>query len=166
VLEWVENFLAESDGKLVLFAIHKNIVGELQKRFKALCVVVNGSTSNRNRQLAVDKFQQNKRCRLFIGNIKAAGVGLNLTAANTVAFAELDWVPGNHTQAEDRIHRIGQKGSASIFYLVAKGTIEDKLCAVIEDKQRVLNTVLDGNGRGDNLDIFAKLCDELQKEQR
>lgn len=164
VLQWVDGFLKESEEKLVLFAVHKDIIDQLEKRYRKICVVVDGEVTGRARQEAVNQFQKNPKTRVFIGNIKAAGVGLNLTAASTVAFAEMDWTPGGHTQAEDRVHRIGQQGSALAVYLVARGTIEERLVGLIQQKQKVLSSVLDG-GKGDDLDILDQLAAELLREK-
>lgn len=162
-MQWVDDFLANGDQKIVLFAVHKDIISTLQKRYKPICVAVDGSTANKNRQHAVRQFQGKDSCRVFIGNIKAAGVGLTLTAASTVAFLELDWVPGVHAQAEDRIHRIGQKETAQCVYLVAHDTIESKLCEVLQTKQKTLSAVLDG-GKGDNLNVFDQLINKLEEQ--
>lgn len=166
VIEWVDSFMKEEDGKLVLFAIHRKIIARLQKRYKGICVVVDGSVKGRHRQLAVEQFQTKNATRLFIGNVKAAGVGLTLTAANTVAIAELGWTPGEMTQAEDRTHRIGQKKSVTVYYLIAKDTIEEDLLKLITKKQKILNAVVDGKGKGDNLNLFDKLVQALQRGSR
>jgi len=162
---WINDWLTESDGKLVVFAVHRKIIKKLHDKFKNLSVVVDGSVVGKKRQLTVDQFQTDKKIRLFIGNIKAAGIGLNLTAAQTVVFAELGWTPGEHIQAEDRIHRIGQTGHASIVYLVARRTIEEHLVEIIQRKQGTLNTVLD-SGKGENLDIFDQLCIIIGRDQQ
>lgn len=109
VLDWIDNFLEESGGKLIVFAVHKDIVAQLYGRYKKIAVKVDGSVKNTDRRLAVDSFQHNKKVRLFIGNIQAAGVGLTLTAAETVAFVELSWTPGEHAQCEDRCIAKGQR---------------------------------------------------------
>ena len=163
VLSWVDNFLEESGGKLVLFCMHKKIIKILRNKYKRLCVVVDGSVTGAKRKGAVRGFQSNKRIRLFIGNIRAAGVGITLTAASTLAFVEMDWTPGNHTQAEDRIHRIGQKNAAMIYYLIAKGTIEEKLCELIQKKQKILAATLDGSANANQLNIFDELEKALKK---
>ena len=133
------------------------------KKYKHTSVVVDGSVSGKKRKIAVQIFQKNKSIRLFIGNIKAAGVGITLTAANTLAFVEMDWTPGDHTQAEDRIHRIGQKKAAMIYYLIAKNTIEESLCELIQKKAAILSATLDGKKRINRLDIFNELQKALLK---
>jgi len=159
VLQWIDDFFESSDGKLVLYCVHKNIIKQIHDKYKRISVVVDGSITGKKRKIAVRTFQGNKSIRLFIGNIKAAGVGITLTVANTLAFVEMDWTPGDHVQAEDRIHRIGQKKAAMIYYLIAKGTIEEDLCELIQKKQTVLSATLDGKKKINRLDIF----DELQK---
>lgn len=145
VKDWIQNFI-ESDGKLVVFATHKDIINELVNEFSDKAVKVDGSVSGSDREKAVEKFQNDESVRLFIGNIKAAGVGITLTAASNVAFVELPWSPGDCTQAEDRVHRIGQRGSVNIFYLLAANTIEEDIAALIDKKRQTLDQVLDGKG--------------------
>lgn len=161
VLNWIDSFLEESDGKIIVFAIHKSIIAQLKAKYDNLSVVVDGSVTGRKRQKAFDKFTKSKRIRVLVGNIQAAGVGWNGTAASTVLFAELDWVPGNHSQCEDRIARIGQKEPASVYYLVGVGTIEMELCKIIQQKQEVLDQTLDGKASKDSLDVFDQLSKQL-----
>ena len=157
VFEWVDNFLEEDDGKLILFAVHKKVIQELYARYKKQAVYVDGSVVGRQRQTAFKQFQTDKRTRVFIGNVQAAGVGWNGTVANTVAFVELGWVPGEHIQAEDRAHRIGTKKPVTVYYLVGKGTIEKSLCRILQQKQRVLDATLDGGRQKDSLAIYDQL---------
>jgi SWI/SNF-related matrix-associated actin-dependent regulator 1 of chromatin subfamily A len=164
VIEWVENFLQDSDGKLVLFAVHTEVIDSLVDRFRGLCVRVDGGTPLARRQQAKDAFQNNPKVRLFIGNVDAAGKGLTLTAASTTAFAELPWTPGATVQAEDRIHRIGQTREADVVFLCGRGTIDEKVAKLIQDKQGVLSGVLDGGGRPEDLDVFDLLCKQLLTE--
>jgi len=157
ILEWIDGFLEENDGKLVLYCIHRKIIKTIYEKYKIISVVVDGSVTGRKRRIAVQSFQRNKRIRIFIGNIRAAGVGITLTASSTLAFVELDWVPANMMQVEDRIHRIGQKNVAMIYYLVAKRTIEESLCRILQDKQKVITAVLDGNSKMNKLNVFGEL---------
>lgn len=142
-IEWIQNFL-EIDGKLVVFAIHKFVIDTLMEAFPGISVKIDGSVSSENRQRAVDEFQTNDKIRLFVGNIQAAGVGITLTAASKVAFLELPWTPGHLQQAADRVHRIGQKDTVTVYYLLATGTIVERIAALLDSKQRVLDSVLDG----------------------
>ena len=155
--EWLESY---SNEKIVLFAVHRKMIEALNRRVSAKAVVVDGSVTGRKRKTVVEQFQQDRKTRVFIGNIRAAGVGITLTAASTLAFCELDWVPSNHTQAEDRIHRIGQTKPSWYWYLVAAGTIEDDLCGILEKKQRVVSAVLDGS-KANDLDLYKQLMERL-----
>lgn len=143
IISWIEDFL-ESGEKLVVFATHKFVIQELMTRFKKLAVKIDGSVSMDNRQKAVDTFQNNSKIKLFVGNIKAAGVGITLTAASNVAIIEYPWTPGELVQAIDRCHRIGQKDTVNVHYLMAVDTIEEKIAHMLDDKQKVLDAVLDG----------------------
>ncbi len=143
-IEWVRDFLDTNGQKLVLFTVHKETVDRLMEEFGGLAVKVDGSVSSAKRDEAVQAFQNNPHTRLFVGNIKAAGTGLTLTAASSVAFLELPWTPGDLTQAEDRCHRIGQENSVNIYYLLAAGTIEQEIATLLDQKRKVLNAVLDG----------------------
>jgi SWI/SNF-related matrix-associated actin-dependent regulator of chromatin subfamily A-like protein 1 len=142
-IDWISNHL-EVNGKLVVFATHKFVIDQLMETFKDITVKIDGSTSMTERQKAVDEFQTNDRVRLFVGNIKAAGVGLTLTASSNVAFLEFPWTPGNLDQASDRCHRIGQKDNVTVYYLMAEGTIENDIATMLDSKRKVLNQVLDG----------------------
>jgi len=166
VYEWVDNFLEGSDGKLVVFSMHRRMVELLHARYHRQSVVVDGGVKGRQRQRAVDAFQHKDNVRLFLGNIRAAGIGITLTAADTCVFTDLPWTPGDLVQAEDRIHRIGQKETAFIYYLVAYDTIEEKLCKLLQRKQSILEEVLDGQGRGDNLNIFNELLRSVYSTQK
>ncbi len=142
-IDWMSNFL-EVDGKLVVFAVHKFVVDVLMEQFKDIAVKVDGSVPNEQRSINVERFQNDPKIRLFVGNVQAAGVGLTLTAASNVAFLELPWTPGELSQAEDRCHRIGQKDAVNVHYLLAEGTIEEKIARLIDKKRKVLDSVLDG----------------------
>jgi len=162
VNRWIESYPTE---KIVLFAVHRKAIEALQHRIKAKMVTVDGSITGRKRKTAVQQFQQDSRTKVFLGNIRATGTSITLTAATTVAFIELDWVPAVHTQAEDRIHRIGQREKSWIWYLVAAGTIEERLCKILEQKQRVVTSTLDGFGKADELDVYKQLLKQLAEER-
>lgn len=135
--------MLESVDKLVVFAHHHKVIEAIKAAFPDISVMVYGETSLEDRQSAVDRFQSDPDVKLFIGSIQAAGVGLTLTAASTVVFAELDWVPGNITQAEDRCHRIGQTQSVLIKYLVVDDSVDARMAQELVAKTEVIEAGLD-----------------------
>ena len=160
VIDWIDDFLSNSDKKLVLMGCHQIAIQPLYKKYKNITVLVDGSVRGEKRQYAVDSFQNKKEKRLFIGNIQAAGVGLTLTAASHLAFFELDWTPGNMMQASDRVHRIGQNETTNIYYLVAENTIEERIANIIQSKASIVGSVLDGKN-AETLDVHSLLLESL-----
>lgn len=161
-IEWVRDFI-DSGEKLVLFSVHRTVIDQIMKEFDHVAVKVDGSVKNEDRQAAVERFQSDESVRLFIGNIKAAGVGLTLTAASSVAFLELPWTPGELTQAEDRCHRIGQKNAVNIYYLLATRTIDEEIAELLDAKRVILDAVLDGAETKD-IALLSTLIERLKKE--
>lgn len=159
-IAWITDFL-EADGKLVVFAVHKFVIDEIMNAFPGISVKIDGSVSSQERQDAVDRFQNNPNITLFVGNIQAAGVGITLTASSSVAFLELPWTPGALVQAEDRCHRIGQKDSVTIYYLLANNTIEDRIAKLLDSKRRILDAVLDGEV-SEQSSLLSALMNEYQ----
>lgn len=155
--EWLESY---PDEKLVLFAIHRKMIEALARRVQVKSVIIDGSVSGRRRKAVVDQFQQDGATRLCIVNIQTA-IAITLTASSTAAFCELDWVPTNMLQAEDRIHRIGQTKPSWIWWLVAAGTIEEDLCRILEKKYQVVSGVLDGGTVVNDLDVYKQLLESL-----
>jgi SWI/SNF-related matrix-associated actin-dependent regulator 1 of chromatin subfamily A len=166
VTEWIDDFFEETDEKLVVFAHHRFIIERLKQKYPRKSVVLDGRTPQRARRDVVRRFQQNDNTRLFIGQIVAAGTAITLTAASTCMFAELNWVPGNHIQAEDRLHRIGQKDHVQAYYLVGRSTIEEKLCRIIQKKAAVITAVLDGEQSRNEMNVFDQLLKSLTKKGR
>lgn len=161
-LSWIKDSL-DNDGKLIVFAVHHETIDKLMSVLSSYNPVkIDGRDSQEARQSAVDRFQNDEAVRVFVGNIKAAGVGLTLTAAANVAFVELGWTPGEHTQAEDRAHRIGQKNAVVAYYLVAANTIEEEIAALLDRKQQVLDAVLDGK-QSDEGSMLSELLTRYSK---
>ncbi len=158
---WVEDFLSTGE-KLVVFCTHKETVRILEARFKMEYVTLDGSTAAKDRQRMVDMFQENESARLFIGNLKAAGSGITLTAASNTCFFELGWTPGEHDQAEDRVHRIGQESdSVTAWYLLADGTIEMDIAEMLDEKRKVITSVLDGEDASED-SMLTKLMEKYK----
>lgn len=137
VREFIDDLLEEEE-KVVVFAHHRDVVKALAEGDDR--VMLYGGMTEKQKDEAVQAFQHGS-ARVFVGQITAAGTGLTLTAARTVVFAELDWVPGNVTQAEDRCHRIGQHDTVRVFHIVAEGSIDARLVRAIVDKQTIIEEV-------------------------
>ena len=141
--EWIETFLDSTGRKLIVFAHHISVVDALAEKFGGLRVA--GKDSAEARQEAVDKFQNDPDAKVIVLNMKAGGVGLTLTAASDVLFVEQGWTPAEHSQAEDRCHRIGQDAdTVSAWYLLAEGTIDDDIYHLIEQKRITVDAVTEG----------------------
>jgi len=167
VVDWIQNFLEESDDKLIVFGVHRIVLKSLQEKFKNISVLVDGSVTGPARQASIDGFNQNPKRRLFLGNVQAAGVGWSCTSASTTAFVEFPWTPGEMIQAEDRIHGIGRgTGEPATFYnLVAGGTIEEKLIELLAQKQLTLDQTMDGSAGASGFDLMEKLAQSLIRKQ-
>lgn len=137
--DFIRNFLA--NGKpLIVFCSLKEIVKALQKHFPD-AVRVTGDDSLAEKQAAVDAFQSGE-AQLIICSIKAAGVGLTLTASSNVAFVEFPWTYADCCQCEDRAHRIGQKNNVNCYYLIGRGTIDPVLYNIIHRKRSIANQIM------------------------
>ena len=142
VIEHLEEVL-ETQDKVVVFCHHHDVAHALHDHFGSKAAFVTGEVEPAKRMAQVDRFQHDPTCKLFIGGIQAAGVGLTLTAAQHVVFAELDWVPGNVMQAEDRLHRIGQRGWYLVQHLVFDDSVDSLMAQTIIDKQKVIEAAMD-----------------------
>lgn len=144
VIEHAKLALEDGDAKLVVMAHHHDVIDGIAAGLKDFgAVKLTGRDDIEDRQRSVDRFQKDPNCRAFIGSIQAAGVGITLTAAAHVVFAELDWVPGNVTQAEDRCHRIGQAESVLVQHLVFDGSLDARMAQVLVAKQKIADASLD-----------------------
>lgn len=161
---WVDDFIA-TKGKLLLFAVHKDMIRNLKKRYGKQCVTVTGDTPMGVRKQLFDKFNTDPTVRLFIGNIDAAGTGWS-AKADAVAFMELTWVPAKHGQAADRAHGLnrGVVGKRTqVFWLVARDTCEERLCKLLQTKQGTADAIVDGGKVQETLNVFDVLCEVLRK---
>lgn len=141
VIEFVDNLL-ESVDKVILFAHHRDVLHALNSHYGDLSVLLMGGMTPKKKQAAVDRFQEDPDVKVFVGGIIPAGVGLTLTAASTVVFAELDWVPGNLSQAEDRCHRKGQTDNVMVYHIVLENSIDYYLAETNLEKQAVIDKSL------------------------
>jgi SNF2 family DNA or RNA helicase len=121
--------------------------------------------SKEQRQYSVDQFQENEKIKVFVGNIKAAGVGITLTSAEAVIMNDLSFLPSDHAQAEDRAYRFGQKNNVLVYYPIFENTIEAAIYDIINSKKQVIATVMgDGFNSADTAEeILEKIPPQCQK---
>ena len=142
-VDFIRTFL-DSGKKLIVFCSLHEVVDALVKAFPG-AVTVTGRDSAVAKQSAVDAFQNNPETRLIICSIKAAGVGLTLTASSNVAFVELAWTYADCCQCEDRAHRIGQKDNVTCYYLLGRGTIDQTIYALIHRKKSIAAEIMNSD---------------------
>lgn len=157
-ISWILDFV-ENGEKLIVFAVHKKVIQSVEEaltKAKVKFVTITGETSGKNRQAAVDAFQNDPSVQVFIGNIQAAGEGITLTAATDEVFLEFGWKPGEHAQAEDRANRIGQDSLVTCWYMVAEKTIDERLFGIIDGKRKVVETIMEGS-TGDHVSEVVRM---------
>ena len=167
VLNWIDDFL-ESGQKIIVFGYHRKVLEKIRQYYDGNAVLLYGGMSAKQKDEVVQQFLNDPDCRVFVGNILAAGEGLTLNVANNVCFVELDWVPGNLQQAEDRCHRIGQKNTVYSWYFMAQKTVEEILVDAILKKHLVVSQVLDGKSeewftRTAVTKVVQKLLDQVKR---
>lgn len=145
-IELAQNII-DQEKKVIIFTNFTDTLNRIADHFGKQAVRLDGSSSKPQRQYAVDQFQENDKIKVFVGNIKAAGVGLTLTAAESVIINDLSFVPGDLSQAEDRAYRYGQKNNVLVYYPIFENTIEGSIYDIVNSKKSVIETVM-----GDNLD--------------
>uniref|UniRef100_A0A8C2B7X6 SWI/SNF-related matrix-associated actin-dependent regulator of chromatin subfamily A-like protein 1 n=1 Tax=Cyprinus carpio TaxID=7962 RepID=A0A8C2B7X6_CYPCA len=144
IMEYISDMLECGREKFLVFAHHKLVLDSITKELaeKGISYIrIDGSTASAERQQLCDRFQSSQKSCVAVLSVTAANMGLTLHSADLVVFAELFWNPGVLIQAEDRVHRIGQTSNVDIHYLVAKGTADDYLWPMIQEKMNVLEQV-------------------------
>ena len=142
VINFVKNIM-EIEESVVVFCHHKSIHKLLNQNLSEfLPATIIGGQSDKFRQEQIDSFQ-NGQTKLMIAGLRAGNVGINLNRAKYVIFAEMDWSPAIHQQAEDRLHRIGQKNTVFAYYLIGNGTLDDHVANVLVNKSFEIDSIMD-----------------------
>ena len=160
-IEFVQNII-DQDKKVIVFTNFTDTLQTIYNHFGKEAVYLDGSCSKVQRQYAVDQFQDNDKIKVFVGNLKAAGVGLTLTAAETVIMNDLSFVPAEHAQAEDRAYRYGQKNNVLVYYPIFENTIEGVIYDILNNKKKVIGTVM-GDEVNDSIDVVEEILTLINK---
>jgi SWI/SNF-related matrix-associated actin-dependent regulator 1 of chromatin subfamily A len=151
----------ENGQKVIIFTNFTHSFDTLMDHFGKIAVGHNGKMNSTSKQNSIDKFQEDDNIKVFVGNLISAGTAITLTKAETVIMNDLDFVPSNHAQAEDRAHRIGSTSTTNVYYPIAVGTIDEMMFKILEKKRKIIDTVI-----GDehvSMDIEGDLFGEMLK---
>jgi SWI/SNF-related matrix-associated actin-dependent regulator 1 of chromatin subfamily A len=162
--DYITNMLRQNGGKVVIFARHHVLIDAIREILNECSleyITITGKTRQDDRQYLIDKFNTEEYCKVAILSLGVGCEGINMQSASLAIVAELDWSPNVLAQAESRLHRIGQKGSVVISYLLY-GQFEDKLYQVLAKKSKVIGGVIDGNYTEDNLDLLQALVEDMR----
>lgn len=163
MLQWIKDYLAIND-KLVLFVYHKDAFDFLLDNFKDISVGINGETEVKQRQKNIDRFQGDEKIKLFVGQIKACGAGITLTASKATCFVEFGQTVVQHWQAEDRVHRIGQEAdSVQAYYLILEDSIDVTIMELLNQRNKGINEVLNNES---DVEMFGDMKKEILKKYK
>lgn len=149
--ELIDKFV-EQGKKVIVFTNFTMSLDMLHEKYKKISVTLDGRMSKDKRQDSVDRFQNDDKIKVFISNIKAGGVGITLTV-ETVIMNDLSFVPSDHSQAEDRAYRYGQKNSVLVYYPVFENTIEMIIYNILQKKKNIIDQVM---GDGEYSESFLR----------
>lgn len=154
-IELAQNII-DQDKKVIIFTNFTDTLQKIHSHFGKQSVYLDGSCTKPQRQYAVDQFQENDKIKVFVGNLRAAGVGITLTAGEAVIMNDLSFVPSDHDQAQDRAYRYGQKNSVSVYYPIFENTIEGVIYDMLSKKKNIIDTVMGDNieDRGDFVELL------------
>lgn len=149
----------ENGQKVIIFTNFTHSFDALINHFGRLAVGHNGKMNGTQKQNSVDRFQNDDNVMVFVGNLISAGTAITLTKAEVVIMNDLDFVPANHAQAEDRAHRIGSTSTTNVYYPIAVGTIDEMMFKILEKKRKIIDTVIGDEHVSMNIedDLFGEL---------
>ena len=150
--QWLREFL-DTGEKLVVFGWHTDILKEIAKEFGGSLIL--GEVSQKQRQEAIDQFQNDPESKLICLGLLAGGVGITLTAGANMAIIELPWRPGDVDQAEGRTHRFTQQRACTCYYHLAPETVDDYLWDIISEKRAIADAAIDGEIQVDREQVAA-----------
>lgn len=170
VIELIDK-LWEEGKKVIVFSGYSAPLEILEQHYGKKCVKIDGSVDTYKRSLLIEKYKTDDNCHVFLGNVKAAGVGINLVNTNHVIFMNFPFTPDDIEQPYKRAHRIGQNSTVNVYFTIVKNSIDEHIYNIIINKSRDINNLIDKNKKGVvnyesdvmNL-VFNKLLDNYAKD--
>jgi SNF2 family DNA or RNA helicase len=162
-IELCENII-EQGKKVIVFTNFTKSLELILQHFGKNAVRLDGQMSQKERQSSVDRFQNEEDVKIFVGNIKAAGVGITLTAAEAVVMNDLSFLPSDHSQAEDRSYRYGQKNNVLVYYPIFDNTVEGIIYDILKKKKNIFETIMGDNANStDSVEEIMNLINEMRR---
>lgn len=140
-IKMTDDFISQGE-KVIIATCYDEELNTLKEYYGDKCVVYNGKMSQKQKDAAQKAFMEDPNVMVFIGQVIAAGVGLTLTVSRTLIFNNIDFVPGNDRQMEDRIYRIGQHRDVNIYYQIFRGTQYERMWNTVMRKELIINQVI------------------------
>ena len=162
-IELAENII-EQGKKVIIFCNFTKSLETICEHFGKAAVRLDGTMSKIQRQDSVDRFQEDEKVKVFVGNIKAAGVGITLTAAEAVIMNDLSFLPSDHSQSEDRAYRYGQKNNVLVYYPIFENTIEGIIYDILNAKKKIIGTVM-GDIQQDETNVVEEILKLINKQR-
>ena len=147
IIELIDKILSEG-RKVLVFATYKAALSALEEHYIGKCVKIDGSVGSHKRDVLIQKFKKDPECTVFLGNVKAAGVGINLVNSSDVIFMNFPFTPDDLEQPQKRAHRIGQVRPVNVYYTIVKNSIDAHIFGIIVDKSQDINAILDKGKKG------------------
>lgn len=162
-IEIAENII-EQGKKVIIFCNFTKSLETIVEHFGKAAVRLDGQMSKIQRQDSVDRFQEDEKVKVFVGNIKAAGVGITLTSGEAVIMNDLSFLPSDHSQAEDRAYRYGQKNNVLVYYPIFENTIEGIIYDILNAKKRIIGTVM-GDIQQDDTNVVEEILKSISQRR-
>jgi SWI/SNF-related matrix-associated actin-dependent regulator 1 of chromatin subfamily A len=154
----------EEGQKVIIFTNFTDSFNALMSHFGKLAVGHNGKMSGNQKQNSIDQFQENDNVKVFVGNLISAGTAITLTKAEVVIMNDLDFVPANHAQAEDRAYRIGQESTVNVYYPIFEDTVDIMMYEMLQNKRQVISTIM--GEEHEEIDISTDLIKKISKSHK
>lgn len=161
VKEFIDSLIEEGE-KVIVFSTYKDPINELEKLFKNTCVKIDGTVQPHARHELIEKFINDNNCMVYLANMTAGGIGVNLVNSRTVINMNFPFTPDKLEQALKRAHRSGQKRSVNVYNTIAKGTIDEHIFELMSNKAEDINDVVDG--KSNHTIKYASLPNQLMKK--
>lgn len=144
LIEMIDEFI-DNDRSILIFSCYLSPLKLLNEHYGNKAALLTGEMNRQDRQDAIDSLTQGK-AKVGLFSLRAAGMGIDglQRVIDTVVFIDMDWVPANHEQAEDRTHRIGQTNQVQAYYMICDGTIDEYMRDLLKEKQEIADMIVDG----------------------